>query len=162
MEVQQIMTRIVRSCRTWDTLSDAAQKMLDADCGCVPVLADDGSQRVVGMLTDRDICMASHARRKAPVELTVGDVMSQPVRSVGPAASLAEAEAIMREAQIRRLPVVGPGDELIGILALADLAREAERVQGASHPEITEREIGDTLSAISASSVPSQLTRPSA
>jgi CBS domain-containing protein len=150
MQVDQIMTRNVRFCHTWDKLRDAAQMMWDADCGCVPVIADDGSHQVVGMLTDRDICMATYLSVKEPQEISVEEVMSPLVRAVTASATLAEAETIMSEAQVRRLPVVNNEAKLVGILALADLAREAQRMRATEHAPITEDEIGDTLSAISA------------
>ena len=157
MQVNQVMTRNVRHCRTWDALSEAAQQMSDGDCGCIPVLADDGSQRVVGVITDRDICMATHLRDELPSKILVGDVMSRNVRSVKPSATLAEAESMMSEAQVRRLPVEDDEQKLVGILALADLAREAQRMRTADHPEITEDEVGDTLSAISMSRFPTEI-----
>lgn len=157
MEVKQIMSRSVHSCRPADKLSDAAQLMWDKDCGCIPVLSDDGSNEVVGVITDRDICMASHLRGKPPSEIEVGDAMSTPVRKIISTAKLAEAERMMREAQVRRLPVVDREGQLVGILALADLAREAERMRSSGHSEINEFEVGLTLSAISQSRTPSAL-----
>jgi CBS domain-containing protein len=158
MRVDQIMTRSVHSCRAGETLSDAAQIMWDTDCGCVPIVSDDASGRVVGILTDRDICMALHFRGRAPRDVAICDVMSTAVRTVAPTQDLEDAEKIMREAQIRRLPVVDDEQRLVGILALADLAQEAARERGASgRPALTEEEIGDTYSAISVSRIPSQL-----
>ena len=75
MKVEDLMTRSVGTCRPTDTLSSAAQLMWERDCGCVPVVSDDGSNRVVGMLTDRDICMAAHFRGASPGALPVGQVM---------------------------------------------------------------------------------------
>lgn len=157
MQVNQVMTRNIRHCRTWDSLSTAAQLMWDGDCGAIPVIADDASFQVVGMITDRDICMATQSRGQAPAEIAVEDVMSKPVHTVQASATLAEAEAIMREAQIRRLPVIDREQKLVGFLSLADLARQAQRMRASSHPPITEDEIGDTLSAISMSRFPSEV-----
>lgn len=148
MKVADLMTRNVRTCRAGDNLGAAAQLMWDGDCGCVPVVSDDGSNRIVGMITDRDICMATHFRGCRPGDLAVGDVMSRHVRTVGPSEELADAEAIMRDAQVRRLPVVDAGQELLGVVSLADLAREADRKRRARHRPITEQEVGDTLTAI--------------
>lgn len=157
MQVDQIMTRNVKFCHTWDKLSDAAQLMKEGDCGCVPVVADDGSRKVVGILTDRDICMAAHSRDQALREISVSDVMSTGVRTASASATLAQAEATMMEAQVRRLPVVDEEEKLVGILALADLTREAQRTRTSSDRPITEDEIGDTLCAISALGSPSGL-----
>jgi CBS domain-containing protein len=123
MKVEELMTHSVRTCRSGDTLSTAAQLMWDGDCGCVPVISDDGSKRVVRMITDRDICMATHFRGCRPREIAVGDVMSTGVRSMGPSEDLADTEAIMA----RRPGAPPPGrrrePELLGVVSLADLAR---------------------------------------
>jgi CBS domain-containing protein len=76
--------------------------------------------------------------------------MANEVRACNPGDSLAEAEAIMREAQVRRLPVVDRGERLLGLLSLADLAEEAahERERRGRKREITEAEVGETLAAI--------------
>jgi len=150
MKVEQLMTKDVRTCKPGDSLSDAAQLMWDGDCGCIPVVSDDGSKRVIGMVTDRDICMATHFRGFRPPEVPVGDVMSTSVRAVGPSEDLGDAEAIMCDAQLRRLPVVDENQQLMGVLSLADLAQEADRKRKSKQPPITEQEIGDTLTAICA------------
>lgn len=157
MKVDQIMTRSVHACRAASTLADAARIMLDVDCGFVPVVSDDGSQSVIGVVTDRDICMATLARGRAPQDVTVGDVMSQELRTVTASATLQAAEDIMREARLRRLPVVDLDGRLVGILSLADLAIEAERKRAVSRRPITEEEVGDTLGAICEPRIQSQL-----
>lgn len=157
MKVEQLMTQDVRTCRPGDNLSAAAQLMWDGDCGCIPVVSDDGSNRVVGVVTDRDICMATHIRGCAPREVPVAEAMSTAVRAVGPSEELADAEAIMRDAQLRRLPVVDENQQLMGVLSLADLAQEADRKRKSKQSPITEQEVGDTLTAICAPRSPSQL-----
>jgi CBS domain-containing protein len=148
MKVEQLMTRSVRTCRPSDSLGDAAQLLWDADCGCLPVVSDDGSKCVVGMITDRDICMASHFRGLPPRQIRVSEAMATAVRSVKASEQLADAEAIMADAQVRRLPVVDDDQQLVGLLSLADLAREADRRRRSKRPPITEAEVGDTLTAI--------------
>jgi CBS domain-containing protein len=157
VKVEELMIRNVRTCRPGDTLGTVAQLMWDGDCGCIPVVGDDGSKRVVGMITDRDICMAAHFRGCRPREIAVGDVMSKSVRSVGPSEELADAEAIMADAQVRRLPVVDANQQLLGLVSLADLAREADRERRSKEPPLTEQEVGDTLTAICTPRDPSQL-----
>jgi len=157
MKVEAFMTPNVRSCRPGDRLSDAVQLMIEGDCGCVPVVSDDEPTRIVGVITDRDICLATHARGRAPQEIAVGDVMSTEVRCVRSSEDLLDASAIMRDAQVRRLPVVDADQRLVGLLSLADLARGAQRRRGAKKREISEREIGETLAVICASRIPSDL-----
>jgi CBS domain-containing protein len=157
MKVEELMTQNVRTCRPGDSLSTAAQLMWEADCGCIPVLGDDGSKRVVGMITDRDICMAVHFHGCRPRDVAVGDIMSTGVRAVGSSEELADAEAIMRDAQVRRLPVIDAKQELLGLVSLADLAREADCKRKSKEPPITEQDVGDTLTAICTPRGPSQL-----
>jgi len=148
MRIEQVMTKPPNSCQACHTLSEAAQMMRDHDCGCLPVTARDGSQRVVGMITDRDICMAADLHGKPLRDIRVGDVMKEEVRACNPGDALREAEAIMGEAGVRRLPVVDEADQLLGLLSLSDLAREAEREHWWKRQEITEAEVGEVLAMI--------------
>lgn len=146
MRVGEIMTTDVTVCREQDDLAEAARQMEEHDCGCLPV-TEDGA-RVIGVVTDRDICLASGRQDERLSALRVADAMTKPARTCSPDASLAEAEYVMREAQVRRLPVVDDSGALVGILALADLAREAERERRLRHQEVSRPEIGATLAAI--------------
>ena len=147
MKVEQVMSRNVKSCRADDTLNRAAQMMWENDCGCVPVVDDEG--RAVGMLTDRDVCMAAYIQGGLLSHLRVGSAMAGDVRSCRPTDTVAEAESIMRAAQVRRLPVVDPESHIIGLLSLNDIAREVARERGASgKPEVDCEEIAETLGVI--------------
>jgi CBS domain-containing protein len=152
MRIEQLMTTHVRSCRPEDTLEHAAQLMWDYDCGCVPVCSGDGAFKTVGMITDRDIAMCAMFHPKPLRDLPVSEAMARDPRVCRPTDSVADAERIMREAQIRRLPVVDSDGRLLGMITLGDLAREAARERSASAQEITETEVGDTLAAICAAS----------
>jgi CBS domain-containing protein len=122
--------------------------MRDHDCGCLPVTADDASQRLLGMITDRDICMAILSDRGALEGLRVEDVMTESVRACNPGDPVSEASVIMDEARVRRLPVVDEWERVIGVITLADLAREAARQTGSEIPEITLAEVGGLLARI--------------
>ena len=148
MRIEQIMTRPVQRCRARDTLAHAAQLMWDHDCGCLPVCGSDGVTRVIGVITDRDICMHALFQGKPLQELRVSEAMVRQVQTCRPDDSLADAENTMREARVRRLPVVDKQDALVGMISLADLAQEAARERGGTSREITETEVGDTLAAI--------------
>jgi CBS domain-containing protein len=148
MRVEQIMARPVQCCRPEDTLAHAARLMWDHDCGCLPVVSGDGVTCVVGVITDRDICMHALFQGKGLQQLRVSDAMARQVQVCHPAESLADAENRMRQARIRRLPVVDEHDALVGMISLADLAQEAVRERSAAAPEVTETEVGDTLAAI--------------
>ncbi len=148
MLVENLMTRQVQSCHVGDSLAHAAQLMWQHDCGAVPVCAGDGLQRVIGMITDRDICMSALFQGKPLVELRVNEAMSRSLTAVRPSDSLAQAERVMREAHLRRLPVIERDGALLGMLSLADLAREASRERTHARKEVTESDIGNTLAAI--------------
>jgi CBS domain-containing protein len=105
MKVRQIMTDSLQTCSPEDTLKTAAQSMWDRDIGSLPVCDSDG--RVIGMLTDRDICMHACFEGKALDALRVGDAMSRDARCCSSDDSLERAEQIMRDARVRRLPVIG-------------------------------------------------------
>jgi CBS domain-containing protein len=142
------MTRQVKSCSPGDTLERAAQLMWDGDCGCLPVCAGNGINRVVGVITDRDICMSALFQGKSLHELQVSDAMARKLLSCKAGDAITDVEKTMREARIRRLPVVDDQGALVGIIGLADLARRAALESSASKQEITESEVGDTLAAI--------------
>jgi CBS domain-containing protein len=148
MRIEQLMTRSPKSCEASHTLSEAAQMMRDCDCGCLPVTAGDGSQRVVGMVTDRDICMAAQSCGKPLGEIRVGAAMTKDVRACNPRDPLREAEAIMWEARVHRLPVVDEAEQLLGLLSLTDLAREAGRQRWWKRPQVSEAEVGAVLAMI--------------
>ena len=148
MRVEQLMTKQVQCCRPEDTLEYAAQMMWDHDCGCLPVCGGNGSIKIVGMITDRDITMCALFQGKPLRELCVSEAMARDVLTCRPGDSLADAEKIMGQGKIRRLPVVDKEESLIGMISLADLAQEAARERTARTQEITETEVGDTLAAI--------------
>jgi CBS domain-containing protein len=119
MQVRDVMTTDVRVVSPEDTLQDAAQLLEDADCGILPVGEDN---RVVGMVTDRDITVRGVAQGRTPDECKVRDVMSLDVMYVFEDEPIEDAARNMSELQLRRLPVVNRDQELVGIISLGDLA----------------------------------------
>ena len=148
MRVEQVMAKNVVTCGPDDTVNDAARIMWEHDCGFVPIVEPGARPCVVGVVTDRDVCMAAYLRGRGLREIRIGDVMSTRVRSCRPADDVATAEATMRESQIHRLPVVDEGGLLLGVISLADIAREASRVARSRRHEVTAAEVGETLAAI--------------
>jgi CBS domain-containing protein len=121
-EVGSIMTRSVATCSGNDTLHRAAQIMWDRDCGAVPVVDSEG--RAVGLVTDRDLCMAAYTRGRPLAAISVSSLLSGQLYTCSAATSLDDAVSRMRAHRVRRLVVVDPRDQrLVGMLALADLAR---------------------------------------
>jgi len=124
--VAEVMNKMVRCVRENDSLSAAAKVMWDCDCGAVPVLSQIG-ERPVGMITDRDICMATWSRDSAPSAIPVSSAMSKNLYYCAPTDDITVAESIIRTKQIRRLPVIDSSGRLVGILSLADVARRTAR-----------------------------------
>ena len=148
MKVEQLMTKEVGTCGPDDSLNDAARIMWERDCGFVPITESDTSRRVVGIVTDRDICIGAYTRGQTLQQIRIGDVMSTRIRSCKPAEDLTAAEATLRDAQIHRLPVVDDAHQLLGVISLADIALEAAREAGSRRVEVTAAEIGETVAAI--------------
>jgi CBS domain-containing protein len=149
MKVEQVMCRNTKTCRSSDSLDRAAQLMWENDCGCVPIVDDEG--RGVGMITDRDVCMAAYTQGGSLAHLCVGTAMAHDLRSCRATDTIAQAENIMRAAQVRRLPVVDPEGHVIGLLSLNDVVREAARERAtSSKPEIPADDVAATLGAICA------------
>lgn len=143
MNIQEIMSQPAITCRHDDTLNVAAQLMWERDCGAIPVTDDDG--RIVGIVTDRDICMATYTSGRAPQAVRVADAMAKQVFSCHAQDSLEEAERLMSDKQIRRVPIVDGDNRPIGLLSINDLARHAA---AARQKDGLEREVTQTLAAI--------------
>lgn len=111
--------RPVQACNPSDNLSHAARLMWELDCGFLPVC--DRSGQLVGVITDRDVCMAAYTRGQVLDDIQVWSTMSTQVVSVGPNATLREVLRLMGEMQVRRVPIVD-GTRLLGAVTLADLA----------------------------------------
>ena len=136
MKIKNLMTSEVKCCATYNTLNTAARIMWDNDIGCVPVVDQDG--RVAGMLTDRDICMAAYIQGVPLAGSLVTTAMSKDVFFCAPDDEAAVAQKLMREKQVRRLPVIDAQGRLAGIISLSDIARHAQReARAATDAEIT-------------------------
>jgi CBS domain-containing protein len=146
MQIERLMSRNVQYCSPDDTLDRAAQLMWEFDCGSLPVCTTNGAPRVVGMITDRDICMSALFEGKPLHDLRVSNAMSRRALSCRPSDQPARVERVMRERQIRRVPVTDESRNLLGIVSLADLARAAQRQSETAG--VTETDVGDTLAAI--------------
>jgi CBS domain-containing protein len=123
MKVADVMTPEVRECTIHDSLNAAARIMWDHDCGCAPVI--DAHGRLVGIVTDRDICMAAYTQGLPLEAIPVQRVMSAKVVSCGRGDDLEAAHRLMRTHEIHRLPVVDSRGRLAGLLSLSDLVTHA-------------------------------------
>lgn len=145
--VADIMTKDVVSCHMYDSLNTAARLMWEHDCGCVPVV--DDLRRVTGMITDRDISMAAYIQGKSLKDILVQSVCSSTVQTCSKDHSLARAEEIMVQAQVRRLPVVEEDGTLAGILSLSDLAHHLTFVAPGKSSSLGPRNLSTVLEAVS-------------
>jgi len=142
MRIREIMSSPAVTCRQDDTLNTAAQLMWEHDCGTIPVTDDAG--QIVGIVTDRDICMATFTQGRAPQAIRVADAMARQVFSCHAEDPLDAAERLMSEKQVRRLPVVDSGNRPLGLLSLNDIARNA----AAQKKDGIDREVVRTTAAI--------------
>lgn len=143
--VEQLMSRNVATCRPDDRLDTAARIMWERDCGVVPVtLLEEGGERVVGMITDRDVCMAAYTQGRRLADVPVSTAMSRGIRTCQPTDRIQSAIRLMAKEQLHRLPVVDPTGHLVGLLSLADVAREEARC----HKVVPATELAKTLEAI--------------
>jgi CBS domain-containing protein len=146
MNASDLMTQGVKTCRAGDSLERAAQIMWEHDCGVVPVV--DGDERLVGMVTDRDACMAAYTRGHSLPQIPVSDVMARELHSVRDTDSPQSALELMRRARVRRAPVVDGEGRLRGILSMADLARHAYGSLGQRSDDLGRDGIVRTMAAI--------------
>jgi CBS domain-containing protein len=130
MNVESLMMTEVRTCAPEDTLHQAAQTMWEKDCGFLPVV--DSKQRLVGVITDRDVCMAALTQGVPLASANVASAMSRNPLSCPPRATLGDAAALMASRQLRRLPVIDRFGKLVGVISLGDLVRHAQVTNGVS------------------------------
>ena len=154
MVISDICTSAVRYCRPEDNLSTAASVMWSCDCGAVPVV--DKMARLVGVVTDRDVCIALARYKMHAWEVPVCEVMAGQRASCKPGDSVKEALRIMRENQLRRLPVVDDRGALRGIVSVNDIVRAVRALPVKATRESLTQEAMMTLMAISQHRKPRQ------
>ncbi len=120
MKVKELMTTDVKYCGMETNLAAAAKIMWEGDCGAVPVTDERG--RVVGVITDRDICIAAATRPRTEGEIPVKDVISTALYTCAPGDDVRAALETMKSRKVRRLPVVEQGGRLAGIVSIHDIA----------------------------------------
>lgn len=145
--VSDVMTRNPRSLRPTDTVLRAAQAMEELDVGVIPVCDGD---KLIGMVTDRDIVVRGVAQGRDAGSATLAEVMSSDVRTAREDDDLDDILDTMGQNQIRRMPVVDAQDRLIGILSLGDIASKG--------PE-SDADVADSLGDISSPSEPERAGR---
>ena len=126
MKVKEIMTAVPAICGPDTPLEEVARTMVGRDCGSIPVVNrhDNG---VAGIITDRDIVVRAVAEGHNPLSLTASACMTTPVYTIREDASLEDCTDLMESKKVRRVPVVSASGALVGIVAQADVARNASR-----------------------------------
>ena len=155
MKVHDVMTRQPHTCRPEDSLAVAAQLMWEHDCGCIPVV--DEHHHVVGIVTDRDACMASYTKGLRLDEIPVRAAMAKHVFTCTENDTTFPAKAQMQAHQVRRLPVVDETGKLTGILSTNDLLRSVASLR---QPELRLMGADRLVGALAAVSAPRFLTAP--
>ncbi len=138
MLVKEIMSTNPACCKAETGLQEVAKMMVTNDCGCIPVVENNAHNKLVGVITDRDITCRAVAEGKNPLDLTAGDVMTKKVFTVTPKTPVEDCLNLMEEKQIRRIAVIDDQGNCCGMVAQADIAinignhKTAELVQKVS------------------------------
>ena len=125
MKSSEVMTKDPACCTTTDSVQQCAEMMRTHDVGSMPVVEDEGTRRLVGIITDRDVTTKVVAPGLDPRNTRVADVMTREPKVARPDEELDQAMESMKDHQIRRLPVVDEQNRLVGIIAQADVATQA-------------------------------------
>ena len=136
MKIKDLMTREPATCAPTTNLAVAAKLMLDADCGILPVVDDEG--RLVGVVTDRDMYIALATRNRLASQVTVGEVARQQVFTCALDDDVQTALATMKQHRVRRLPVEGFGGTVAGIVSMNDILLAAGPRKAVSSNEVIE------------------------
>jgi CBS domain-containing protein len=147
MKVQRIMTENVATCSPESSLAAAAGLMWQHDCGIIPVV--DGARKVIGIITDRDICMSVAMNHRLASEITVGEVISGQVFACSPDDDISQALGVMQRNRVLRVPVVDEAGRLQGILSMNDVVLRAEEGREKKGDGISYSEVVDTRKVIS-------------
>ncbi len=131
MLVRQLMTSNVKSCSPEDTLDVVGRRLWDGDVGALVVVS---GTHAVGMITDRDVCMAAYTQRRPLHELVVSSAMSRELHTVRPEDPVDTALRVMKERQVRRLAVVDDAGRPRGLVSMNDLVRESTRPRSTLAP----------------------------
>ncbi len=158
MKAEEFMTRRAVACRVDQDLNQVAALMWDNDCGSIPVV--DAHDRLVGMLTDRDVCMGAFTQGRPLRELRASGCMAREVVSCRASDSFDEVMRLMSAHRIRRVPVTDDDGHLVGIISVGDVVRAADGA-GAKERKTLSTAVLATLAAISEPRLPAEPALPS-
>ena len=123
MNIETVMTKQPVCCSPSDIVQGVAQMMRQQDVGAIPVVSDLVSKRLVGIITDRDLCVSALADGKDPHTTPIAAYYTKEVITCSPGDTLEACEQKMKQHRIRRIPVVDKQNSCVGIIVQADIAR---------------------------------------
>ncbi len=141
MKAQEIMTRDPACCTPDQSAEQAARLMQQYDCGCIPVVQDQETRKLVGVVTDRDIALRGVGRGRG-AETPIRELMTSDVECCSSDTDLSELSRVMADRQVRRVPIVDGDGCCVGMVAQADLARASDR-------DVSDRKVGKVVERIS-------------
>ena len=136
MKIEDVMTRRVVAARADTELAHVARLMWDNDCGAVPVV--DAEDKVVGILTDRDVCMGAHFTGKALREQRASGCMAGEVLTCRPGDEVLAVVGAMAKRRVRRIPVTDETGRLVGLVSVGDLFAARERASAREKKTLAE------------------------
>jgi CBS domain-containing protein len=160
MKVKEVMMRTAASCSRETNLGAAVEILWDRNCGILPIV--DAEQKVIGVVTDRDICIALGTRNRLPGDVTVGEVITGKLFACASDDEIRTALSTMAQAKVRRLPVVRPDGKLEGILSMDDVVIHAESRSGRGTSELSLEDVVATLKAVYRPELPQVAQRTAA
>jgi CBS domain-containing protein len=134
MRVRDLMSAPPQTCPPAADLGAIAHVMWTHDCGFVPLI--DGLGKVIGVITDRDICIAAATRHRPPESISAAETIAGPVHTCGPEDSVGDALATMKEFKVRRLPVVDANGQLLGVISMNDIVLASAQKRKPSTAEV--------------------------
>jgi CBS domain-containing protein len=146
MKVKEVMSVNPKACTLTDNLSAAAGLMWEHDCGILPVVVEEG--KVVGLITDRDICMAANMKARQLADIVVADVISGDIYACKPDEDIRSALKTMQEKKVRRLPVIAADGTLQGILSMNDVVLKADEPKEKKASELSYGDVVNTYKSI--------------
>jgi CBS domain-containing protein len=141
MRVKDIMSTPAQTCRPDTDLGTVARMMWEHDYGCIPVIGS--AETVLGLVTDRDICIATATRRLPPCHIRAAQAMSNTVHSCVPDDGIDVALSSMKQFKVRRLPVVDSSGAIKGVISMNDIVRAA-----GTRPDVPVKDVIGALAEI--------------
>ena len=152
MRVVEMMMGTPYFCRPESNLGEATELMWKGNCGFLPVVGSE--EKVVGVVTDRDICIALGTQGRPSGEVPAADVMSKRVYSCAPEDDVRVALGTMREGRVRRLPVINKEGKLVGVISMDDVLLRAEAAGVGKSAVVSAEEIVNAFRAINTHQLP--------